>query len=171
MRHICIVLFFSSFILTCRAQSQEKNYSTLIVNFARTIQWPAYSSKNSFIIGVMDYGPLEDELRSMASTAKVSGRSIEVMKIISLTEVHQCQIVFLPAFKGKILSQLLKEIKDRPTLVITNKMDSAKKGSGINFLLVNGKLQYEINSKSIEARGLKVPASIKSLGIEVAGGG
>jgi hypothetical protein len=43
-------------------------------------------------------------------------------------------------------------------------MDLSKRGSGINFVLSNGKLGYEINCKAIEKRGLKVSNGIKNMG-------
>lgn len=151
-------------------QSQEKAYSALLINFARNFQWPASSVKDRFVITVFEYDPLANELDAMLSTAKVNGKNVEIKRITSVSEIDGSQILFLPAFKGKMLPEILDAIQKKPTLVITNKMDLAKKGSGINFLLVNGKLQYEINSKSIEARGIRIPPNIKALGIEVNGG-
>ena len=165
---VFIIAFFG--FVTCEGQSQEKAYSALIVNFARSIQWPVASVKDRFTIAVFDYEPLASELEAMLSSTRVNGKTIEVKKVSTLSEIESAQILFLPAFKGKMLPQVLEALQKKPTLVITNKMDLAKKGSGINFLLVNGKLQYEINSKSIEARGLRIPSTIKSLGIEVGGG-
>jgi hypothetical protein len=47
-------------------------------------------------------------------------------------------------------------------LIVSNKADVARKGGGISFILINGKLSYEINVKAIEKRGMKVSSALKS---------
>jgi hypothetical protein len=170
MRRLCILSSFFICTFPAHPQSQERAYATLIVNFARGIQWPSNSIKEKFIIGVMEYDPLSEEIESMVSNMKVNGKVCEVRRINTLSDIDGCQIFFLPAFKGKMLQHVLDKVQSTPVLVITNKIGLAKNGSSINFLLINGKLQYEINFRSIESRGMKVSATIRSLGIEVSGG-
>jgi hypothetical protein len=149
------------------AQSQEKNYATLILNFSRGIVWPSGNSEGNFVIGVFEYPPLATELILATSNIKINNRKIVVKEFNSIDEVQGCNILFVPAFKAKALTNILTEVGSEPVLIVTNKFDLARRGSGVNFTLVDGKLKYEINSKSIEARGLKISAGIKGMGIEV----
>jgi hypothetical protein len=149
------------------AQSQEKNYATFILNFSRGIVWPSSNDTKNFVIGVLEYPPLAAELTGATSNIKIGNRKIEVKELNSVDEVQGCNIVFIPAFKAKVLANILTEVESKPVLIVTNKFDLARKGSGVNFTLVGGKLQYEINCKAIEARGLKISAGIKGMGIEV----
>jgi hypothetical protein len=160
-----MLLFVSCFF--AKAQSQEKMYSTVMLNFAKGIEWPQNKDSESFVIGVYEYPPLATELRSLGGALKAGSKKIEVRDLTGPEQASLCNILFVPAYKVKLLPSILKTVGDAPTLIITNKFDMAKKGSGVNFLLVNGKLQYEINCKSIEGRGMKIPASIKGLGIIV----
>jgi hypothetical protein len=148
-------------------QSQEKNYATLILNFSRGMVWPATAGSEKFVIGVMEYPPLAAELMNAVQSLKLGTRQIQVKELRTADEANTCQILFIPAYKAKSLPVILDRLGSKPTLIVTNKFDLARKGSGVNFVLVDGKLQYEINAKSIEARGLKISASIKGMGIEV----
>jgi hypothetical protein len=149
------------------AQSQEKIYSALILNFARGIQWPILRPTEDFVVGVLGYEPLAEELNTQVDKIKVGNKKIIVREYSTTDEVKECQILFIPAYKGRLLQPILEKIGGQPILVITNKTDSALKGSGINLVLVGGKLRYQINCRSIERRGMKISANVKGMGIVV----
>ena len=147
-------------------KSLEKVYASLILNFAKGIEWPKITS-HEFVIGVYEYEPLLQELADMSKSFKVSSKKISVRAISTQDEAQSCHVIFIPAYKSRSMPGILASLKDLPTLIVTNKANMARNGSGVNFVLVNGKLQYEINCKSIESRGLKISAGIKGLGIVV----
>jgi hypothetical protein len=145
-----------------QAQSQEKVYSTLLLNFSRGIQWPpSKRSGEKFIIGVFEYPPLAMELTSMLSSLRIDGKKIEVRELHELADISELNVLFIPAFKAKQLQAISTQLAKSPTLIVTNKTDLVKKGSDVNLILVEGKLRYEINCKAIESRGMKVSANIK----------
>lgn len=162
---IAILLVFS--LSDIYAQSQEKVYSALILNVSKGIQWPAGYADKELVIGVVDYAPLEEELKTVTSAMKLAGKIVSVKNVSDAKDIGECDVLFVPAFKAKSFPKYLSQASNSPVLFITNKMDMAKQGSGINFVLVNGKLKYEINCKSIEARGMKISAAIKGMGIVV----
>ena len=168
---IAIVLLFPLTMgllsATDNPQPQEKMYATLILNFARGMQWPDNAHNSEFVIGVLEYPPLLSELESAATSIKVGSRKIRVKAISTGDDPAGCHVLFVPAFKSRSFQSLLAKLRNEPTLLITNKPDLAKNGAGINFVLVNGKLKYEINTTAIEARGLKISAAIKGMGIVV----
>jgi hypothetical protein len=139
----------------------------LILNVAKGIQWPQGHADKELVIGVVEYGPLEDELKTIASQIRLAGKTIQVRHVSGTEDLADCNVVFLPAFKAKTLPRYLTQSANAPILFITNKADLAKQGSGINFILINGKMRYEINCRAIEARGMKISAAIKGMGIVV----
>jgi hypothetical protein len=166
-RLLSALLFLFAITGIAQAQSQEKIYSTLILNVAKGIQWPEGYADTELVIGVVEYGPLEDELKTIASAIRLGGKTIQVRHVSGTEDLSDCDVVFLPAFKAKTLPRYLTYAPTAPILFITNKTDLAKQGSGINFILVQGKMKYEINCKAIEARGMKISAAIKGMGIVV----
>lgn len=135
-----------------------------MLNFARGIQWPENSTK-SFVIGVLAYPPLVAELGQVVTSTKLGNKKIEIREYHSADEIGECQMLFIPAFKTRSFENVLAKVNSKPTLIVTNKADMAKKGSGINFVFMEGKLKYEINCRTIEKRGMKIPSSIKGQGI------
>jgi hypothetical protein len=110
-------------------QSQEKIYSALILNFARGIQWPVLKPTEDFVVGVYGYEPLADELLAQVDKIKVGNKKIVVREYSSTDEVKDCQILFIPAYKGRLLQAILDKIGEQAILLITNKTDSALKWS------------------------------------------
>lgn len=159
--------FFLLYTHHIHAQSQERLYSLLIVNFAKGIQWPVHSNESSFVIGVLEYPPLAAELNNAIPALKRNDKKVEIKEYANAEEIERCQILFIPAYKAKLMPYILNKLKAASTLIVTNKPDMAKNGSGINFTLANGKLQYEINCRSIEQRGMKVSSKLKGMGIVV----
>lgn len=164
---VVLVIVLMACPFRVRSQSQEKIYSALMLNFARGIQWPDAGASGKFVIGVFEYPPLAAELNAVTASAKIGNRKIEVKEFVRPDEISGCHILFIPAYKARTLPDVLDKVGARPTLIITNKMDYARKGSGVNFLLVDGKLRYEINCRSIESRGMKISANVKGMGIIV----
>lgn len=160
-------LFVFIFSLTqAYSQSQDKAYALMINNFTKNIQWPTNSSA-SFVIGVLAYQPLAQELKAATAQRKVGNKDIVIKEITSIDDAADCQMIFIPAFKSKTLLAAQTKYKKSPLLIITNKPGLAQQGSGINFILKDGKVQFEINATSIEAHGLKVSGTLKGLGILV----
>jgi hypothetical protein len=164
---VAMLLICFLYPIASASQSQEKIYSHLILNLSRGIVWPNSVDAEKFVIGVLEYAPLASELSAAATTIKIGSRKVEVRELLNVDDVVGCNVLFIPAYKAKALTGALTKLGSKPTLIITNKLDLAKKGSGVNFLLVDGKLKYEINCKSIEERGMKISASIKGMGIVV----
>lgn len=139
----------------------------MILNFSKGMLWPGHASATPFVIGVFEYPPLAAELNGIASSAKIGTRKIEIREYSNPEDISECNVLFIPAYKTRKIEEVLRVIGKDPTLIITNKMDYARRGAGINFLLVEGKLKYEINCRAIEKRGIKISSNVKKLGIMV----
>lgn len=161
------LLFVFVFSIThAFSQSQDKAYALMINNFTKNIQWPSNSS-SSFVIGILAYQPLAQELKVATAQRKVGTKEIVIKEITSIDDAAGCQVVFIPAFKSKTLLAAQNEFRNLPILIVTNKPGLAQQGSGINFILKDGKVQFEINASSIESHGLRVSGNLKALGILV----
>jgi hypothetical protein len=164
---VFICLLFSASVETTFAQGVDKVYSVFILNFARTVQWPAEKGTGDFIIGVLNSPKVAEELRTVAATKSVGTQKIKVKEYTNADQVEACHILLLPSLKASVFASLIGKLINAPTLIITDTEGLATKGGGINFLSVDNKMKFELNSEAIEKRGLKVPSSLKSLGIPV----
>jgi hypothetical protein len=164
------VFIFFYFILSLSSavgQGVDKVYSVFILNFARTIQWPVEKTTGDFVIGVLNSSKVADELRTVAASKNIGTQKIIVKEYVDGAQVEACHILFLPSLKANLFPAILSKLSGTPTLIITDTEGLATKGGGINFRTIDNKMKFELNSDAIEKRGLRIPSSLKTLGIPV----
>jgi hypothetical protein len=154
-----------SFPLQVNGQSQEKVFGSLILKLARGTQWPNEAMSKSFVIGVLSYSPLADELRVASQNIKKGTRPFVVREIASAEESIGCDLVFIPSFKSKTLPAVVGATSKKPTMIITNKVGLMQSGSTVNLLFQEGKFQFEISEGAVARQGFKVSTEVKGLGI------
>ena len=138
-----------------------------IYNFTKYIEWPSSYQNGNFVIGVFGDSPVIENLEKMASVKKVGAQPIQVVKFNSVPEISKCHILFVPAGKSKELEEILIKTGNQATLVITEKPGLAKKGSAINFVLVNGRWKFEINNSVTASSNLKVSSELLKMAIVI----
>ena len=167
----CSVLFL---LIVLIGGSQQKLFaqdyrfhSVFIYNFTKYIQWPEASNSGDFVIGVLGDSPIISELEKMASTKTAGSQKFVIKKIESVAEVNKMQILFIPNARSKFLEEVIGKVGSQPTLVITEKPGLGQKGSGINFILVDGKWKFELNRAATDKGGLKISGELARLAIEI----
>ncbi|NMM48746.1 YfiR family protein [Marinigracilibium pacificum] len=162
--------FFKFLFITVLAASinfngeaqNEKIKTAFLYQFSRYIQWPAQNS--SFVYGVYGDGPIYNALANMAKTRSGSSQNFKVVKITNLDDALNCNILFVTDQINDI-DAVKQTIGKSPTLVVSEKDGFGKKGSEINFTNKQGKLRFELNTKSAEEKGLMVSGELKNLAI------
>jgi hypothetical protein len=168
MRRLVVALTLVTLAFTgalAVSEVSEKVISVFIYNFAINGQWP--DSESEFTIGVLEQPALARELSAVSAEKTVGSQKIKVVQFSNSSKVQNCNILFIPAAKSNSLSDISGKLSGSPTLIVTEKHGLAKSGSGINFVIVDGKLRFEVNNSAIEKRGIKLSNKIKSLGIAV----
>lgn len=159
-------LFLALFFLTLVSQAQKYNYYQIFMyNFTRYIQWPSADQNASFVIGVLGNSEIVQELQNMAQIKKVNGHSISIAVYNSVDEIGNCQMLFIPEGKSKSMEDVLAKIGSQSTLIITEKPGLGAEGSGINFIVQDGKLRFELNKTATDRANLKVSGELSKLAI------
>lgn len=163
---LLLFVFVACFSNASYAQnSDQKFHSVFILNFIKYIQWPAVNV--DFVIGVLGEADIIAELERSSQNKNVAGKKIIVRKLDDLSAVGECHVLYIPNGKSKSLESVLEKTAGKSTLVITEKNGLAKKGSGINFILKDGRWKFELNKAATEKAGLKVSSDLLRLAIEI----
>lgn len=168
MKRLVVALILVSLVFTgalAVSDVSEKVLSVFIYNFAINGQWP--TNESEFTIGVLEQPALARELTAVSAEKTVGSQKIKVVQFSNSSKVQNCNILFIPAARSNSLNDISGKLGDSPMLIVTEKHGLAKSGSGINFVVVDGKLRFEVNNSAIEKRGIKLSNKIKSLGIAV----
>jgi hypothetical protein len=169
MRRYLFGIMMVMLVGTFSAQGQQiaKLQSIFIYNFIKQIEWPAAVSKGDFVIGVLGATPLQNELENLAKSKKVDNRKISVLHFADVSEISNCHIVFVPAMEADKISRVKTAIKQRPTLIVSEKEGATKDGAMINFVVRDYKQKFELNEDLASRQNLKVSAYLKKLAIVV----
>lgn len=142
-----------------------KYHPSYIYNFTKYIQWPANYQSGDFVIGVLGNSGIIAELEKMAATKSVGSQNFVIKKYSNISEVEKCQMLFIPSNKSKELASALEKLSGQSTLVLTEKPGLGVEGSGINFILDNGRWKFELNEAAAAKNKLKVSSELTRFAI------
>lgn len=143
---------------------EDKTKAVFMYHFTKYIQWPDSDSADVFTIGVIGNAGIIVPLQEIEKKKKVKNRSIVVKQIDSLPDIRNCHMLFVSQNQSRRFPAILKTLKDAPILTIGDTKGFAHKGLAINFILVKGKIKFEINSEALDATNLKVSSQLLKLG-------
>ncbi len=159
-----IVLVLMTGLFSVRMNAQSVNYkihALFLYKFTQYIEWP--SANGSYVIGVVGNSPILEELQSLALTRK----NLVIKKISPTGDMSGCQLIFVSENSSAHLAAVSAKVSGKPVLVISETGSGAKKGAGINFVMVNDKMKFELNKSTLERQGLKVSGDLVNLSIIV----
>ncbi len=156
---LLLCLFGNAFSLIAQ---DEKFKAIFIYNFTKYINWPA--SEGDFIINVLGDDAITMEMGEIATKKTVGNAKIKIIKILVLSDIKDCRILYVAAGKTDLLREIFLIAKKSNILVITEKANSCKNGSCINFINKDGKLTFEISKANIDVCGLEVSSDLLKLG-------
>jgi len=160
---ITLLLILSGLI--ANAQVNYKIHSLFMYKFTQYVEWP--TKTGDFVIGVVGNSPILAELEAIAATKKVDTRSIVVKKLSASSDLSSCQMVFISEGQSSNLASIYGKLQGKPILIVSETSGGAKKGAGINFVIVDDKMKFELNKAAIEKQGLKVSGDLTKLAIVV----
>jgi hypothetical protein len=147
--------------------AKDYTYHTVFVyNFTRYIEWP--SAGNETVIGVQ--GGDKDAMAAfekMAQSKSMGDRKYTVKVITKPEDAATCHVIFIPDKESDKVTAYAQKYANSPKLIITEKDGLVKKGSMINFVVVDGKMRFELNQDAMDKSGLKVSSQLLSLAIVV----
>ena len=151
---------------TVKAQDRPMHeiHSMMLYNFTKYIQWPENAS-NSFVIAVLGDDKVYETLKTWYSNKAKGTKKFNIIKFNSVTEMKDCDILYVARSSSKQFEQIQATIGAKPTLIITDKEGLGKKGSDINFKLVNNRLAFELNKAALDQSNLKVSSQLMNIAI------
>ena len=163
-----LVILLLLFILMPLSKAQDEKFKALFMyNFTKYLEWPTSKQSGDFVIGVYGNSPIINELNIIAQKRKVGAQQIIVKKITESVQFESCNIIYVPANRSAKINEIQQYCNGKGVVLITDKPGMAKTHSGINYVKVNGKQNFEINKRHLETQGIKINSVLLSLGILV----
>jgi hypothetical protein len=146
--------------------------AAFLFKFLSYVEWPSGtfgSATEPFAIGVMDADTLADELTTIVAGRNVDGRPVVVRRLRGGDPTQGLNVVFIgSALSGK-LPEVLSAMKGRPTLAVTESEGALELGSMINFVIVDGKIRFDVALQPAAAGSLKISSRLLTVARRVVG--
>lgn len=157
------------------ALSDSAMQALYLYNFAKFIDWPEKVFADSRApIRLCIYGEKPNDLRQSAAAVEgkpIQGRELAVRRNATLTELNDCQIVFIPDSEKRWLSEVLRIAHAACALTVSDMDDFVDSGGGVKLFVVDRQLRFEFNLDAIQAAQLKVSSQLLKLAKAVRGQG
>jgi hypothetical protein len=148
--------------------SNAKIKATFIYNFTKYIDWPENYKHGNFVIGVLGTTSFYNDLSTLLIKKSVGNQKFEIKNFSSNEAASSiCHILFITGENSFMLPEVIKKLKGKSTLIVTEKPGLTKQGSGINFIVDNNKQRFELNKSNVEKYNLKVSSTLTALAIAI----
>lgn len=140
-------------------------HAQMIYNFLKYIQWPNDAEGGEFVLGVIGEDDVFNTLKTYYEGKPKGSKKYAIKKLSSPDEAANCSVVYIGKNKSGQFDAVKNASAGKPILTVTDSFNLGKKGSCINFKVIDGKLKFELNQASITASTLKVASQLSSMAI------
>lgn len=170
-----VFLLLASVFGTSAAQSdlqasETRVQAAFLFKFGSYVEWPAGTFATAvapFTIGVVDADPLADELTKIVAGRDIEGRPIVVHRLHQGDPIGGMHMVFFGKTGRDDLAAMLATLDGQSTLAVTQSEGALSLGSMINFVVVDGKLRFDVALAPAAAGNLKISSRLLAVARKV----
>jgi hypothetical protein len=148
---------------------ENKVKAACLFNFALNTEWPegAFAGPEApLVIGLAGDVPFASTLEHGVQGKTIRGRRVEVRRLPEVG-VTDCHVIFIaPSESGAARgSSLMREVAQRPILLVGEVEGFTQLGGIINFRKVEGSVKFEVNTAAAARAKLKLGSQLLKLAI------
>jgi hypothetical protein len=168
LRVYITLLFCLTLSLAGNAQTTNyKAYSVFLYSFAKYIEWPEDVRNGEFIIAVFGNQKLVHEMQTAVAGRKAGSQTIRIVESKSLDDMSQVHMIFISDLKSGATDDIVKQLKGKPVLIVTERDGLVRKGAGISFLVADDNtLKFQLNEQTLAEQKLKASSAIVNLAVK-----
>jgi len=139
--------------------------AAFLYNFAKFVEWPAKplaDTSATIIIGVLGEDPFGGALETIKGKT-IEGRQVATKRFKSVRDLEVSHILFISSSEKERLGEIMKVLKDRSVLTVSEMAGFVEAGGTINFIIEGNKVRFEINAVNAERAGLRLSSRLLSV--------
>jgi hypothetical protein len=153
----------SSLLAQERVYDEHSVKAAFIYHFATFVVWPeTVRPQADFVVAVLGDDEVAEELEEYLPGHSIQGRPMRARRIDSIEELGDEAVLFIGSGRMDVLARPLGAISDQPVLLVTDGPGALRKGSMINFEIVDGRVRFEIALGTAERAGLNLSSRLLS---------
>ncbi len=128
--------------------SEYQVKAVFLFNFSHFVSWPADafgSSDAPLVIAVLGHDPFGADLDSVVSGERVGERPLVVRHYRDMSDVKDCQILFIDRSETEQLPAIIKALRGRSILTVSDIDDATRSGVVIDLVKESDHIRLRIN--------------------------
>jgi hypothetical protein len=150
------------------AASEYELKAAFVYNFAKFVEWPPQAlspTRDSIVLGVLAQDPEREAFKSLQGKM-VQGRTL-LVKTCTVSELKDCQMIFISAAADRWLGQALSAVRDLPVLTVTDEVEGQANRGIINLVTSGGKVRFQVDAGKARRLGFKISSQLLQLALSV----
>jgi YfiR/HmsC-like len=140
--------------------------ATYLYKLPQFVSWPAGSlPSTSFVLCVIGRGPFGSLLDQAVAGQKVQQRPIVVRHYRVIDANPGCQLMYVAGSAAQSVASELAAVRGTPVLTVTDGQQVRSAEGIVNFVLVDGRVRFQINQGGAGANGLVISSKLLSLAV------
>lgn len=152
---------------------EQQVKAAYLSKFASYVEWPpqAFAAPDSpFRIGVVGADTLADYLVQIIGSSTIKGRRVTVYKLQPDDRLDGLHVLFVGHVDDPQQGAILAAASKQPILTVTDSAQGLALGSMINFVVVDGKLRFEVAPRTSGPGRLDISARLLAVAYRVVTG-
>jgi hypothetical protein len=163
MKSFILTIFFLLTIVTKSFTQEESFIAISMYNFTRYVDWPGSDASSDFVIDIIGHKSVYEKLKEITNDRKVGNRRIVVRYLDGVNNITKSDMLFVGFWQSKDMLKALSKVGNAHTLILSEKDGMIEAGAGINFIIRNNVIKFELKRNNIMKYGLKVTEELSSL--------
>lgn len=131
-----------------------------LFNFTKFVEWPRPTGANEpFRVCVSGDDALRQSVEKTIAGEQVEGRPLQSVVPRTPNEARNCQVLFIGGDKEHE-TRMLSAVRDLPVLTVSDTLNFARRGGGIEFVREDNRLRFDVNLQGAERGGIRVSARL-----------
>ena len=150
-----------------RIESAEYHVKAVFLfNFAQFVEWPATAfpeAKSPIVIGVLGEDPFGSYLDETVRGEEIEGHPLVIQRFDNVGDIKNCHILFIHPSIVPRLDYVLKDLKGKNILTVSDGNNFTKQGGMVRLFTENNKIKLRVNLDAVKAEDLIISSKLLRL--------
>ncbi|MFP5381518.1 MAG: YfiR family protein [Gammaproteobacteria bacterium] len=158
---LCLAALVAGTGAYAQATPEYRAKAGFLYNFIAFTEWPA-SVGSPLPVCVIGTNPFGDELAALEGK-RVGGRSLTVRMVAAPEQLSGCRVVFVTQDAIGRFPRIAEVLRGEPVLTVADSPGALDAGVGVNLLLQQSRIAFEINLAAARRAQLNLSAKLLQL--------
>ena len=140
--------------------------AAFLYNFFSYTTWPKESlpeKDKPFVVTVIGPNHFGKGLETLLKEKQAHGHKIQTRHYLHAPAKIESQVVFVTEPNALLRAKILKQLRDKPILLVGEVEGLAAAGAHVNFYIESSKIRFEVNLESLRACKLNMSSQLLKL--------